>query len=87
VDAPPRVDGGRATIPHWCNFDPPRFLECAAAGAFGGWSAADGRRVRTAPSTPASGYDGGWSGETVVPLGPISWGDVAAFLEYGQSYE
>lgn len=83
VDAPPRLDGGRATIARWCNFDPPTFLECAAAGAFGGWSEADGRRVRTAD--PAD--DAEWSGETVRPLEPITWGDFAAFLEYGQSYE
>jgi hypothetical protein len=82
VDAPARFDGGRATIPLWCNFDTATFLECAAAGSFGGWSVADGRRVRV--TGPADG-DGG--GDEVVPLPPISWGDVAAFLEYGQSYE
>jgi hypothetical protein len=83
VDAPTRLDGGRATIPRWCNFDPATFLECAAAGAFGGWSESDGRRVRTAET--GDGAD--WSGETVTPLEPITWGDFAAFLEYGQSYE
>ena len=25
--------------------------------------------------------------ETVTPLEPVTWGDFAAFLEYGQSYE
>lgn len=83
VDAPPRIDGGRATIPRWCNFDPPTFLECACAGAFGGWSEADGRRVRT--GDPADSAD--WSGEEVAKLGAVTWGDFAAFLEYGQSYE
>jgi hypothetical protein len=83
VDAPPRIDGGRATIQRWCNFDPATFLECAGAGAFGGWSEADGRRVRTAD--PSDGT--AWSGEEVSPLGVVTWGDFAAFLEYGQSYE
>ena len=83
IDAPPRHDGGRATIPRWCNFDPSTFLECAAAGAFGGWSEADGRRV----STEEPGESGDWSGERVALLEPITWGDFAAFLEYGQSYE
>jgi hypothetical protein len=83
VDAPPRIDGGRATITRWCNFDPATFLECGAAGAFGGWSEADGRRVRTSDLRP----EGAWSGEDIALLEPISWGDVAAFLEYGQSYE
>ncbi len=77
VEAPPRLDGGRATIGHWCNFDLPAFLEAAVAGAFGGWSASDGRRV-----CPA-----GTPGDAVTALEPISWGDAAAFLEYGQSYE
>jgi len=79
VDAPPRLDGGRATIPVWCNFDAATFLECAAAGSFGGWSIADGRRVPESRDARAS--------DDVVPLPMITWGDVAAFLEYGQSYE
>ena len=89
IDAPPRLDGGRATIARWCNFDPPTFLECAAAGAFGGWNEADGRRVRTEPQrdTESEREPGAWSGEDVRALEPITWGDVAAFLEYGQSYE
>lgn len=77
VDAPARLDGGRATVGHWCNFDPATYLECAAAGSFGGWSAADGRRIVLA----------GERGDEVEPLPPISWGDVGALLEYGQSYE
>jgi len=80
VEAPARIDGGRATIPLWRNFEVATFLECAAAGAFGGWSVADGRRV---PESP----EGAPGTDDVVPLPPITWGDVAAFLEYGQSYE
>jgi len=95
VPPPPRIDGGRATVARWCNFDPPTFLECAAAGAFGGWNEADGRRVRTESQrdtesqreTESSRDPDAWSGEEVRPLEPISWGDVAAFLEYGQCYE
>ena len=83
VDAPPRIDGGRATIRRWCNFDPPTFLECAAAGGFGGWNEADGRRVRMAEDREP----GQWAGYDVAVLGPVSWGDLAAFLEYGQAYE
>ncbi len=83
VDAPPRIDGGRATISRWFNFDPPTFLECAAAGAFGGWDEADGRRVRTSDTREP----GQWAGYDVTGLEPISWGDFAAFLEYGQAYE
>ena len=79
VDAPPRLDGGRATIPLWCNFDAATFLECAAAGSFGGWNVVDGRRVAESGE--------GRARDDVVPLPPITWGDVAAFLEYGQSYE
>src|SRR5690606_20192925 len=41
VAAPPRLDGGRATLDTWYNFDPASYLECAAAGAFGGFSATD----------------------------------------------
>jgi len=81
VDAPPRLDGGRATVEHWCNFDPATYLECAVAGAFGGWDPADGRRVSVTEA--ATGH----AGDVVRPLGPISWGDIGAFLEYGQSYE
>jgi hypothetical protein len=77
VEAPPRVDGGRATVDRWCNFDPAGYLECAAAGAFGGWDTADGRRL----------CEDGGGRDVVVPLEPISWGDVAAFCEYGQAYE
>jgi hypothetical protein len=79
VDAPPRIDGGRGTIPVWRNFDAATYLECAAAGAFGGWSVADGRRVPESGAGPAT--------DEVVVLPPITWGDVAAFLEYGQTYE
>jgi hypothetical protein len=79
VDAPPRVDGGRATIPLWCNFDAATYLECAAAGSFGGWSVGDGRRVSESGDGRAS--------DEVVALPAITWGDVAAFLEYGQSFE
>jgi hypothetical protein len=76
VDAPARIDGGRATVERWCNFEPAGYLECAAAGAFGGWDTADGHRL-----CETGGRD------AVVPLEPITWGDVAAFCEYGQAYE
>jgi hypothetical protein len=79
VEAPPRIDGGRATIPLWCNFDAATFLECAAAGSFGGWSLSDGRRV--------SDSGDGHVTDDVMALPPITWGDVGAFLEYGQSFE
>jgi hypothetical protein len=75
VDAPARLDGGRATIDLWCNLDPPGYLEAAGAGAFGGWDAADGRRV-------GRGVDR----DPVRRLGPVGWGDVAAFCEFGQAY-
>jgi hypothetical protein len=39
VAAPPRLDGGRATVETWYNFHPSSYLECAASGAFGGWDA------------------------------------------------
>jgi hypothetical protein len=81
VDAPPRLDGGRATVERWCNFDPARYLECAVAGSVGGWSVEDGHRVRAEPA------DGADPSEMITPLPALSWGDVAAFLEYGQSYE
>jgi hypothetical protein len=75
--------------PRWCNFDPPdvpgvrrgrrvRRLERGGRppGAY---------RINATPNRSANGrlVGRGTSGRWK----PITWGDVAAFLEYGQSYE
>jgi hypothetical protein len=84
VDAP-RPDGCvRATDLRWYNFDPRGYLECATAGALGGWDEDDGVRK------PVPG--------PVVPLRPepepgerniatVGWAELAEFARCGQEYE
>ncbi len=87
VDAP---HGGR-----WYNFDPCTYLECAAAGTFGGWQEGDdtGRSYVPGPvavldaagaltSTDPRDID-----DPVVVLPQISWEMFVDFLDAGQWYE
>jgi hypothetical protein len=87
VDAP---GGGR-----WYNFDPRSFLECAAAGTFGGWEEGDDTGRRYVPG-PVTVLDGSGSvtvadprdlDDPVVALPPITWEMFIDFLDAGQMYE
>ncbi|WP_018656142.1 hypothetical protein [Actinomadura flavalba] len=79
VDAPrPSGSGERATPPRWYNFEPATYLECAVAGALGGWDAADGQRTPR-PGAPQ---------KSLVRLLPrLTWGDLSRVLVCGQLYE
>jgi hypothetical protein len=87
VDAP---SGAR-----WYNFDPCTFIECAAAGTFGGWQEGDdtGRALVPGPVAvlDASGelttVDPRDIEEPVVALHGFSWHELVGLLDAGQSYE
>jgi hypothetical protein len=78
----------------WYNFDPLTYLECAAAGSFGGWQEGDdtGRR---AVSGHIAAFDQDGHIVSVDPrkLDPVceiphvGWDAFADFLNLGQSYE
>jgi hypothetical protein len=87
VDAP---RGGR-----WFNFDPRQFLECATAGAVGGWKPGDltGRDFVPGPLA-ALDADGNLRSadprdvpHPVRPLDAVTWGQFEDFLYCGQIYE
>lgn len=87
VDAP---RGGR-----WYNFDPCTYLECAAAGTFGGWQEDDdtGRSYVPGPVAvlDASGAITSMNprdiDDPVVVLPKITWEMFVDFLNAGQWYE
>ena len=87
VDAP---RGGR-----WYNFDPGTYLECAAAGTFGGWQEGDdtGRAYVPGPvavidaSGAITSADPRDLDDPVVAMPQITWEMFIDFLEAGQSYE
>jgi len=87
VDAP---RGGR-----WYNFDPCTYLECAAAGTFGGWQEGDdtGRSYVPGPvavldaSGAITSMDPRDLDDPVVVLPQISWEVFVDFLNAGQWYE
>ncbi|MBN2193179.1 MAG: hypothetical protein JW751_10220 [Polyangiaceae bacterium] len=87
VDAP---RGGR-----WYNFDPCTYLECAAAGTFGGWQDGDdtGRSYVPGPVAvlDASGAITSMGprdiDDPVVALAQITWEMFVDFLDAGQWYE
>jgi len=58
---------------HWYNFDIGTYLECAAAGTWGGWREGD--------PTLLDGED------PILELQAISWDTFASFLWFGQSHE
>lgn len=79
----------------WYNFDPCTFLECAAAGTFGGWQEGDdtGRALVPGPVTvlDASGefttMDPRELVEPVAELQGFAWRELVALLDAGQMYE
>ncbi|HVY28333.1 MAG TPA: hypothetical protein VHB79_17380 [Polyangiaceae bacterium] len=87
IDAP---RGGR-----WYNFDPCTYLECAAAGTFGGWQEGDDTGRSYVPG-PVAVLDAAGAITSVDPrdienplvaLRPITWEMFADFLNAGQWYE
>jgi len=87
LDAP---RGGR-----WYNFDPCTYLECAAAGTFGGWQEGDdtGRSYVPGPvavldaSGAIASMDPRDIDDPVVVLPQITWEMFVDFLNAGQWYE
>ncbi|MFC1642740.1 hypothetical protein ACFL5O_08660 [Myxococcota bacterium] len=87
VDAP---RGGR-----WYNFDPCTYLECAAAGTFGGWQESDdtgrsyvpGPVAVLEPSGAITSVDPRDIDDPVVALPEITWEMFVEFLDAGQWYE
>ena len=87
VDAP---RGGR-----WYNFDPCTYLECAAAGTFGGWQEGDdtGRSYVPGPvavlaaSGVVTSVDPREIDDPVAALAEITWEMFVEFLDAGQWYE
>ncbi|GAA3206719.1 hypothetical protein [Actinocorallia longicatena] len=78
VQAPrPEGTGRRATPALWRNFDSAAFVECAIAGAFGGWSASDGARLPK---------DDGPRQSPVRDIPEIPWLELARMLVCGQNY-
>src|SRR5262249_23583789 len=63
----------------WYNFDPLTYLECAAAGAFGGFRAGDeSGRIKAVPSSPD---------DPVFEIPQVTWDAFTRFLWAGQLYE
>ena len=75
------IDSPRGS--RWYNFDPAAFLECAAAGTFGGWEEGDDTGRAYVPGLGA--IVGGQV--TPEPLLAISWDHFIMFLGNGQWYE
>ncbi|GAB3688450.1 hypothetical protein GCM10027589_56400 [Actinocorallia lasiicapitis] len=73
----PEGTGERATPALWRNFDPAAYVECAIAGALGGWDAADGAR------RPKDGAPGK---SPVREITEVSWTDASRLLVCGQNY-
>jgi hypothetical protein len=80
---------------HWFNFDPCTYIECGAAGTFGGWREGDetGRMYVPGPVAvlDASGAlttaDPRDLEDPIVDLPAITWSTFQRFLESGQYYE
>jgi hypothetical protein len=80
---------------HWFNFDPCTYLECAAAGTFGGWREGDDTERTYVPGEvavlDASGElttaDPRDLDNPVVRLPEITWEMFVDFLNAGQFYE
>lgn len=80
---------------YWYNFDPRTYLECAAAGSFGGWEDGDDTGRMYVPGKVAV-FDASGAMTAVDPrelvdpitaLPAITWHQFVEFLEAGQSYE
>lgn len=80
---------------YWYNFDPCTYLECGAAGSFGGWEDGDDTGREYVPGKvavfDASGamiaVDPRELEDPVTELPAIPWSELVAFLDAGQSYE
>ncbi|WP_143760707.1 hypothetical protein [Actinosynnema mirum] len=83
VDAPRPQDCKRATAPRWYNHRVASYLECAIAGALGGWAQEPGTRVPvTGPVVPLYPEP-----EEVAGMTVLSWLDLTEVLVCGQEYE
>lgn len=95
LDDPHRYGGIDAPSGHrWYNFDPATYLECATAGALGGWQPGDDGRTLVSGPVAVLGADGAVHSvapeeidEPVVEVAALSWRDFIDFLECGQEYE
>lgn len=82
VNAPrPSGTGARCTPVRWLNFDPAAYLECAVAGALGGWEPGDGARVPLPPKPGAAP-----AVSRVREVTTVSWTDMARLAACGQLY-
>ena len=79
----------------WYNFDPFTYIECAAAGTFGGWQEGDDTGRAHVPG-PVAVLDASGAITTmdprdiedpVVDVSEITWRQFVEFLEAGQWYE
>jgi hypothetical protein len=77
----------------WYNFDPCAYLECAAAGAVGGWAAGDKSNRMQVPGQVAVMRDGSMTieepseADPIFTISSLSWGQLKDFLECGRLYE
>jgi hypothetical protein len=73
------VDAPRGN--RWYNFDAMTYLECAAAGTFGGWQPDDatGRAYTPGANTEVE--------EPIIEISSVTWRQFANFLCNGQEYE
>lgn len=84
VDAPRRLTGGNRASPlRWYNHSVPTYLECAMAGAFGGWDLGDG--IRKLLPDPTGRFQPEPREAIVLPA--LSWTEMTEFLICGQIYE
>lgn len=80
---------------YWYNFDPCTYLECGAAGSFGGWEEGDDTGRQYVPGKVAvfdasgamTAVDPRELEDPVTALPAIPWSELVAFLDAGQSYE
>ncbi len=87
------VDSPRGS--RWYNVTPRLYLECAAAGALGGWEPGDdtGRQLVPgpvavmAPDGSITSVDAADVSRPIFPVPEIGWPWFADFLECGQAYE
>jgi hypothetical protein len=79
----------------WYNFDPCSFLECAAAGCFGGWEEGDqtgrlyvdGQVAVTTENGETITCDPRDLKDPIKEIGNVSWDLFTDFLWFGQHYE
>jgi len=79
----------------WYNFDIGTFLECAAAGTFGGWEPGDstgrelvpGEVIVVEPDGTVSAKNPNELARPIFTIDRITWPDFIRFVEWGQCYE